>query len=73
MKPTTITGQIEQLAFKLLEGSPDGIRWVDLAREIREKYPDFHPKTVNGTLWKLTEKYPDKVTKTTGLFRLINK
>ncbi len=67
----TITSQVEAKIFELLEGAPDGIRWVDLARGVASTYPDFHPKTINGLIWKLAEKYPDKVYKTEeSLFRL---
>lgn len=73
MKPLTITSQIETKAFELIKKSPDGIRWVDLNREIQEANPNFHPKTINGTVWKLTQKYPDKIYKSEkGVFKLIS-
>jgi hypothetical protein len=28
---------------------------------IEEAYPDFHPKTINGCVWKLIQLYPEKI------------
>jgi 6-phosphogluconolactonase/glucosamine-6-phosphate isomerase/deaminase len=68
----TITGQINQKALELLSKEKNGIRWKDLQILIKDAYPDFHPKTINGCIWKLTEKYPDKVYKPEkGVFRLL--
>lgn len=72
LNPDTITGQIRIKALELLEQNPDGIRWKDLNEAIQKSNPDFHPKTINGTVWKLTEKFPDKVYKPSkGVFRLL--
>jgi len=71
MKPKTITGQIEEIAFKLLRIHPEGISWTELNTLIKKTEPSFHPKTINGTLWKLNQKYPDKISKKDGLFRLV--
>lgn len=66
-----VTHRIYAKAFELLEKHPEGMRWVDLLAEIRASDPDFHPKTVNGCVWKLAERFPDKVYKPSkGLFRL---
>lgn len=68
---TTITSQIYETIFDLLEKNPEGLRWSELLKEVAKKHPDFHPKTVNGCVWKLVEKYPDKVYKPKkGLFKL---
>lgn len=67
-----VTERIEATAFVLLEQHPDGLRWTDLKTKIEESDPSFHPKTVNGCVWKLVEKYPDRVHKPSkGLFRLL--
>jgi len=69
-KPT-ITGQIYKKIFKLLEENPNGLHWSELLSKVKKSYPTFHPKTVNGCVWKLVNKYPDKVYKPSkGLFRL---
>jgi hypothetical protein len=71
MKPTTITGRINTKAFELLEKNPEGLRWSELLSKIKESDSNFHPKTVNGCVWKLVENFPDKVYKPEkGLFRL---
>lgn len=73
MKKQTITGQIYQTALNLLKKHPEGIRWTDLLKLIKESDPSLHPKTINGCVWKLMEKYPDKVYKPSkGLFKLKN-
>ncbi len=70
MNKPTITSQIYKKIFQLLERHPEGIRWSTLLKELNKK-GEFHPKTVNGCVWKLTEKYHDKVYKPSkGLFRL---
>lgn len=70
MPKITITGQINELALKLLKENKEGLQWSELVKKIKEANPSFHPKTVNGCVWKLTEKFPDKVYKPEkGLFR----
>lgn len=66
-----VTHQIYDSIFEILAKNPDGVRWSDLLRQIEKSNPNFHPKTVNGCVWKLVEKYPDKVYKPEkGLFKL---
>jgi hypothetical protein len=66
---TTITGQINQKAIDLLENNSEGIRWSEMLKLIAKAYPDFHPKTINGVVWKLVENNPDDVYKPEkGLF-----
>ena len=70
LNPETKTGKVRIAALELLENSPPGIRWVDLNRQIEEKDPTLHPKTINGTVWRLTETLPKLVYKPEkGLFR----
>ncbi len=72
LNPNTITGQIYLTIFKLLEEQPKGIQWTELNRQIQARHPDFHPKTINGCVWKLIEKFPERVHKPEkGLFQLI--
>lgn len=71
MDKSTATGRINATALKLLERHPEGLRWSELLSEIEASDPDFHPKTINGCVWKLVEKFPDKVYKPSkGIFRL---
>jgi hypothetical protein len=68
----TITGRINSKAFELLEQNPEGLHTTELRKMIEASDPTFHPKTVNGTVWKLLEKFPDQVYKPAkGLFRLL--
>jgi len=72
MNPNTITGQINTTALELLEENPDGIRWSELLRSIERAHPDFHPKTINGCVWKLVDNFPDQIYKPSrGVFRHI--
>lgn len=72
MKLETITSQIEAKAFELLNAYPEGVRWIDLNSMIIKSNREFHPKTVNGTVWKLPQKYPDLIYKPSkGIFRLL--
>lgn len=71
MESQKVTHQITQKAFELLEQHPEGMRWTELRSEIEASDTTFHPKTVNGIVWKLPEKFPDKVYKPAkGIFRL---
>ncbi len=72
INPNTVTGRINAKAIELIEAHPEGIRWVDLLKQIQISDSDYHPKTVNGCVWKLVEKFPDKVYKPEkGLFRSV--
>ena len=71
MSSSGVTARIYALIFALLEQHPEGLRWTNLLREIERIDPTLHPKTVNGCVWKLLQKYPEKVYKPAkGLFRL---
>ncbi|MBI2611672.1 hypothetical protein HYW54_02925 [Candidatus Gottesmanbacteria bacterium] len=72
MDSSKVTHRIVEKAIELLEQHPEGLRWTDLLTKIKESDPNFHPKTVNGIVWKLVERFPDKVYKPSkGLFRLL--
>lgn len=67
----TITGKIYKEIFELLEKNPNGLRWSELLSQIQQYDPTLHPKTINGCVWKLLEKFPDQVYKPEkGIFRL---
>ena len=69
---STITGRIYAKALELLEQHPEGLRFTELRSNIEAAYPMFHPKTVNGCVWKLVQKFPDQVYKTSrGRYRLV--
>ena len=59
------------IAIELLESHPEGLRTTELNRMIKASDPSLHPKTINGTVWKLVENFPNLVYKPErGLFRL---
>ncbi len=71
MNKSTITGQINAKALELLAQHPQGLHWSELNKKIEESNPDFHPKTINGCVWKLVENFPEQVYKPSkGLFCL---
>lgn len=71
-KSKPITTRINEIALALLEKHPDGVRWADLNKMIEGTDKSLHPKTVNGCVWKLPERFPDQVYKPEkGLFRLL--
>lgn len=71
MNRLTITGRINEMALGLLQEHPEGLRWSELLAKIKASDPSFHPKTVNGCVWKLVARFPDKVYKPSkGIFRL---
>lgn len=70
--PSNITERITKKAFELLEKNPEGLRNTELRRGIEASDPSFHPKTVNGIVWKLPERFPNRVYKSArGVFRLV--
>jgi hypothetical protein len=72
MRSPGVTARIYATALELLEQHPEGLRWSELLRRIEASDPGLHPKTVNGCVWKLVERFPDKVCKPEkGLFRLV--
>ena len=72
MQTLTITKRINTMAIDSLEKHPEGLHWSELNKIIKESDPTLHPKTINGCIWKLVEKNPDKVYKPSkGLFRLL--
>jgi len=59
-------------ALELLEQHPEGLRFSELRSLIEASDSSFHPKTVNGCVWKLVQRFPDRVYKPSrGLFRLV--
>ena len=72
MNKTTVTGSIYAKALELLEQYPEGLHWTELLSKIEASDSGFHPKTINGCVWKLVVKFPDRVYKPSkGLFRLL--
>ena len=71
INPETKTGRVYELAFDILKKHPNGVRWAELNKLIEDADPSLHPKTINGCVWKMVEKYPDHVYKPEkGVFKL---
>lgn len=69
---STITSQIRDVAFQLLEKKPEGIRYSDLKRQILDNNSGFNPNTINGAIWDLDIMFPDRIYKPDrGVFRLL--
>jgi hypothetical protein len=72
MQLSKVTERINAKAFELLEKHPEGLHWSELLSEIKASDPTFHPKTINGCIWKLVENFPDRIYKPSkGLYRLL--
>ena len=72
MKSFKVTELINEKAFELLEQHPEGLHFSELRSKIEASNHNFHPKTVNGCVWKLPQKFPDKIYKPSkGIFRLL--
>jgi hypothetical protein len=72
IQSSKVTERINAKAFELLEKNPNGLSWTELLSKIKKSDHNFHPKTVNGCVWKLVQKFPDKIYKPSkGIFRLL--
>ena len=66
----TKTEVIQNKVIEILKKAPHGIRTSQLLNAIHEQLPDIHPKTINGTVWKLPTTRPGEVYKPRrGLFQ----
>jgi hypothetical protein len=68
----TVTSRVYEIIFEELEKHPEGLGWSEIAKIIKQREPSFHSKTVNGLIWKMPEKYPDRIFKPEkGKFQLL--
>ncbi|MEM4730108.1 MAG: hypothetical protein QXH42_10180 [Thermoplasmata archaeon] len=57
-------------AIELLKSNPNGIRYSDLVKKVKEEFPDIPIKTIHGSVWNLETRVPYEVYKPArGLFR----
>jgi len=55
--------KIIKKAKEILENSPNGIRYMDLVRQIQEIYPDIKLKVIQWEVWSLPRKFPKTILK----------
>jgi hypothetical protein len=69
---STITGQIRQIAFEILNEKPEGIRYSDLVKKILEQNSSLKSNSIAGVIVNLEVAFPNKVYKPDrGVFRLL--
>ena len=72
MKRPKIRERIRSIAFELLGLHPEGLRYSDLLRKIKQADKELNPNTVNNSIWNLEVVEPTRIYKPVkGLFRLI--
>jgi hypothetical protein len=60
-KPST--QQIRELAKKIVQESPGGIRYSDLVRRIAQEHPETPINTIHGSVWDLHTSFPQLIQK----------
>ncbi len=66
-----IADRITKIAFDILKGAPEGVRYADLVRRISSSDDKLKTNTIHGTVWNLDQRFPTKVDKPSrGLLRL---
>ena len=72
MQQPRITQRIKTKALELLDNHPEGLRFSDLHKAIRDSDPTFNANTVSGSIWDLEVTYPKEVYKPSkGIFQLL--
>jgi len=70
MKTLGIRERIKQQAVELVRAHPDGLRYSELFRLLRDGEPPFNTGTINSTIWNLDAVLPDLIWKPSkGLYR----
>jgi hypothetical protein len=60
-------------AIEILKNNPDGVRYSELVRKIKQEFSDIPVNTIYGVIWNLDSQIPDKIYKPVrGLFRHID-
>ncbi len=72
MQRPKIRERIRATALELLRGHPQGLRFSELHRQIRQSDTSFNASTINTYIWNLDALHPEQVYKPIkGLYRLI--
>src|SRR5271157_4567525 len=68
---TPIREQVQSKAIQILDKNPSGLRFGDLARMVRESFPDLKKPTINMYVSRLATDKDDEVCKPSrGFFRI---
>jgi len=62
--------KIVKKALEILENRPNGIRYSELIREIKNQLPEVPEKTIHGTIWVLDKKSHEVGKPERGIFIL---
>jgi hypothetical protein len=70
VKTLGIRERIRQQAVALIKAKPEGLRYSELLRSLREGPPSFNTGTINSTIWNLDAVLPESIWKPSkGLYR----
>ncbi len=73
MPTRTYKERIEEKAIEILKNSPEGVRYSNLIRQIKNSLPDANVNHIRGTIWNLDSTKPSEVYKAgRGLFRHVS-
>ena len=72
MASTTIGARIREEAVRIIEGNPDGIRFSDLLRQIRETDSSFNRNYIVGVLRDLDTRMEKVEKPSPGLYRIVS-
>ena len=53
MPMRTYKERIEEKAIEILKASPDGVRYSNLIKQIKDSLPDANVNHIRGTIWNL--------------------
>ena len=66
----TYKERIEAKTIEILRSNPNGVRYSNLIRQIKDSLPDTNVNHISGTIWDLDATRPTEVYKAgRGLFR----
>ncbi len=66
-----IKARIREEAIKIIENHPEGIKYSDLHREIREIDSNFNKNTIHGTIFDLHLRIPKIEKPSRGLYKVL--
>jgi hypothetical protein len=69
----TYKERIEAKAIEILRSNPNGVRYSNLVKQIKDSLPDANVNHIRGTIWNLDATRPTEVYKAgRGLFRHVS-